>query len=57
MEAQSLVSHQHSWWFSCFSLREKLARSHKTKELLCNSFIITDSHRFFKRLETQSWSR
>ncbi|NQP13843.1 hypothetical protein HO931_00305 [Streptococcus suis] len=29
MEAQSLVSHQHSWWFSCFSLREKLARSHK----------------------------
>ncbi len=28
MEAQSLVSHQHSWWFSCFSLREKLARSH-----------------------------
>ncbi len=34
MEAQSLVSHQHSWWFSCFSLREKLARSHnKTKRL------------------------
>lgn len=33
MEAQSLVSHQHSWWFSCFSLREKLARSHKTKKL------------------------
>ncbi len=30
MEAQSLVSHQHSWWFSCFSLREKLARSHNT---------------------------
>ncbi|WP_421425821.1 hypothetical protein [Streptococcus suis] len=29
MEAQSLVSHQHSWWFSCFSLQEKLARSHK----------------------------
>ncbi len=28
MEAQSLGSHQHSWWFSCFSLREKLARSH-----------------------------
>lgn len=28
MEAQSLSSHQHSWWFSCFSLREKLARSH-----------------------------
>lgn len=34
MEAQSLGSHQHSWWFSCFSLREKLARSHnKTKRL------------------------
>ncbi len=32
MEAQSLVSHQHSWWFSCFSLREKLARSHNRKE-------------------------
>ncbi len=32
MEAQSLVSHQHSWWFSCFSLREKLARSHNKKE-------------------------
>ncbi len=31
MEAQSLGSHQHSWWFSCFSLREKLARSHNTK--------------------------
>ena len=31
MEAQSLSSHQHSWWFSCFSLREKLARSHKKK--------------------------
>ncbi len=31
MEAQSLSSHQHSWWFSCFSLREKLARSHKVK--------------------------
>ncbi len=31
MEAQSLVNHQHSWWFSCFSLREKLARSHKKK--------------------------
>ncbi len=31
MEAQSLVSHQHSWWFSCFSLREKLARSHNKK--------------------------
>ena len=33
MEAQSLSSHQHSWWFSCFSLREKLARSHKKTEL------------------------
>ncbi|NQN52647.1 hypothetical protein HPA12_10075 [Streptococcus suis] len=33
MEAQSLVSHQHSWWFSCFSLREKLARSHNTKTI------------------------
>ncbi len=33
MEAQSLVSHQHSWWFSCFSLREKLARSHNKKWL------------------------
>ncbi len=32
MEAQSLVSHQHSWWFSYFSLREKLARSHNKKE-------------------------
>ncbi|MDG4480679.1 hypothetical protein, partial [Streptococcus suis] len=32
MEAQSLVSHQHSWWFSCFSLREKLARSHNKKK-------------------------
>ncbi len=31
MEAQSLGSHQHSWWFSCFSLREKLARSHNKK--------------------------
>ena len=31
MEAQSLSSHQHSWWFSCFSLREKLARSHNSK--------------------------
>ncbi len=31
MEAQSLGSHQHSWWFSCFSLREKLARSHNLK--------------------------
>ena len=28
MEAQSLISHQLSWWFSCFSLREKLAWSH-----------------------------
>ncbi len=28
MEAQSLGSHQLSWWFSYFSLREKLARSH-----------------------------
>ncbi len=28
MEAQSLVSHQHSWWFSYFSLREKLVQSH-----------------------------
>lgn len=31
MEAKSLVSHQHSWWFICFSLREKLARSHNKK--------------------------
>ncbi len=34
MEAQSLVSHQHSWWFSCFSLREKLARSHNNAKKL-----------------------
>ncbi len=33
MEAQSLVSHQHSWWFSCFSLREKLARSHNKNKV------------------------
>ncbi|HFI2431747.1 TPA: hypothetical protein ACGO1Y_001019 [Streptococcus suis] len=40
MEAQSLVSHQHSWWFSCFSLREKLARSHnKNKTLLTGNVI------------------
>ncbi len=32
MEAQSLGSHQHSWWFSYFSLREKLARSHNSKK-------------------------
>lgn len=32
MKAQSLGSHQHSWWFSCFSLREKLARSHNLKD-------------------------
>ena len=32
MEAQSLSSHQHSWWFSCFSLREKLARSHNKSD-------------------------
>ncbi|MGT2745080.1 hypothetical protein ACVRW4_07100 [Streptococcus phocae subsp. phocae] len=31
MKAQSLVSHQHSWWFYCFSLREKLARSHNKR--------------------------
>ena len=31
MEAQSLSSHQHSWWFYCFSRREKLARSHNKK--------------------------
>ncbi len=31
METQSLGSHQHSWWLSCFSLREKLARSHNKK--------------------------
>lgn len=36
MEAQSLVSHQHSWWFSCFSLREKLARSHNKTNSLQN---------------------
>ncbi len=51
MEAQSLGSHQHSWWFSCFSLREKLARSHnksfKSMDCLdipflsCERFIIT----------------
>ncbi len=33
METQSLGSHQHSWWLSCFSLREKLARSHNKKRL------------------------
>ncbi len=38
MEAQSLVSHQHSWWFSCFSLREKLARSHNKKTRPESSF-------------------
>ncbi len=38
MEAQSLVSHQHSWWFSCFSLREKLARSHN-KNLLRQGYV------------------
>ncbi len=37
MEAQSLVSHQHSWWFSCFSLREKLARSHKKRTTISRS--------------------
>ncbi len=31
MEARSLVSHQHSWWFSCFSLREKLTGRHNNK--------------------------
>ncbi|NQN52569.1 hypothetical protein HPA12_09660 [Streptococcus suis] len=36
MEAQSLVSHQHSWWFSCFSLREKLARSHNDLTIYYN---------------------
>lgn len=34
MEAQSLSSHQHSWWFSCFSLREKLAWSYNKKAKL-----------------------
>ncbi|MBY5035640.1 hypothetical protein K6V78_11505 [Streptococcus gallolyticus] len=34
MEARSLGSHQHSWWFSHFSLREKLAGSHKKKHFL-----------------------
>ncbi|MDW8640433.1 hypothetical protein [Streptococcus suis] len=38
MEAQSLGSHQHSWWFSCFSLREKLARSHNKKTVLNGLF-------------------
>ncbi|MEY8462775.1 hypothetical protein, partial [Streptococcus merionis] len=34
--AQSLVTHQHSWWFSCFSLREKLARSYnKNTPAIC----------------------
>ena len=36
MEARSLVSHQHSWWFSCFSLREKLAWSHNKKLVFKN---------------------
>ncbi len=40
MEAQSLVSHQHSWWFSCFSLREKLARSHKKKDCPKTIFLL-----------------
>ncbi len=39
MEAQSLVSHQHSWWFSCFSLREKLARSHNKKQTVLRLFL------------------
>ncbi|WP_253182554.1 MucBP domain-containing protein, partial [Streptococcus suis] len=33
----SLGSHQHSWWFSCFSLREKLARSHNTTRYITES--------------------
>lgn len=32
MEARSLVSHQHSWWFFHFSLREKLAGSHNQRK-------------------------
>ncbi len=40
MEAQSLGSHQHSWWFSCFSLREKLARSHNKKTAKWLTFIL-----------------
>ncbi len=40
MEAQSLGSHQHSWWFSCFSLREKLARSHNMKNPLKGGFFV-----------------
>ncbi len=42
MEAQSLGSHQHSWWFSCFSLREKLARSHNKKEAEASSIFTKD---------------
>ena len=42
MEAQSLSSHQHSWWFSCFSLREKLARSHNRKNADSSAFFLGD---------------
>ncbi len=48
MEAQSLGSHQHSWWFSCFSLREKLARSHNKRHhfwRLTVSFILLDQYK------------
>lgn len=51
MEAQSLVSHQHSWWFSCFSLREKLARSHN-KKLQKKSVIF----KVFSILQYVAWS-
>ncbi|HEK9954507.1 TPA: hypothetical protein TT574_000304 [Streptococcus equi subsp. zooepidemicus] len=39
MEAQSLVSHQLCWWFSCFSLREKLARSHNKNKNPAKDFL------------------
>ncbi|HEL0238124.1 TPA: hypothetical protein TUF52_000099 [Streptococcus equi subsp. zooepidemicus] len=39
METQSLVSHQLCWWSSCFSLREKLARSHNKNKNPAKDFL------------------
>ncbi len=54
MEAQSLVSHQHSWWFSCFSLREKLARSHNRLKTSTGAFhssrLLTTDNFDFRRV-------
>lgn len=61
MEAQSLSSHQHSWWFSCFSLREKLARSHnrKSDRAVTSSVLVFQTKRGIKigfGLFTATWT-